>query len=36
MRASSGLAAGDVIAPRDPTAKRALGPAASGPAEAGK
>ena len=32
----SGLAAGDVIALRDPTAKRALGPAASGPAEAGK
>ncbi|HSD29219.1 MAG TPA: HlyD family efflux transporter periplasmic adaptor subunit [Vicinamibacteria bacterium] len=32
----SGLAAGDVIALRDPTAKRALGPAASGGAEAGK
>jgi hypothetical protein len=30
----SGLAAGDVIALRDPTAKRALGPAAA--AEAGK
>jgi HlyD family secretion protein len=33
----SGLAAGDVIALRDPTAKRALGPAAAaGEAEAGK
>ncbi len=32
----SGLAAGDVIALRDPTAKRALGPSASGGAEAGK
>jgi multidrug efflux pump subunit AcrA (membrane-fusion protein) len=32
----SGLAAGDVIALRDPTAKRALGPSASVGAEAGK
>ena len=32
----SGLAAGDVIALRDPTEKRALGPAASGGGEAGK
>jgi multidrug efflux pump subunit AcrA (membrane-fusion protein) len=32
----SGLVAGDVIALRDPTAKRALGPAAAGGAEAGK
>jgi multidrug efflux pump subunit AcrA (membrane-fusion protein) len=32
----SGLGAGDVIALRDPTAKRALGPAAAGGAEAGK
>ncbi|HSD66010.1 MAG TPA: HlyD family efflux transporter periplasmic adaptor subunit [Vicinamibacteria bacterium] len=32
----SGLAAGDVIALRDPTAKRALGPPAAGGAEAGK
>ncbi len=32
----SGLAAGDVIALRDPTAKRALGPSASGGAETGK
>ncbi len=32
----SGLAAGDLIALRDPTAKRALGPSASGGAEAGK
>jgi len=32
----SGLAAGDVIALRDPTAKRALGPAAAGEAETGK
>ena len=33
---SSGLAAGDVIALRDPTEKRALGPAASAAGEAGK
>ncbi len=33
---ASGLAAGDVIALRDPTAKRALGPSASGGAEAAK
>jgi len=33
---ASGLAAGDVIALRDPTAKRALGPPASGGTEAGK
>jgi len=32
----SGLAAGDVIALRDPTAKRALGPAVASGAEAGK
>jgi hypothetical protein len=32
----SGLAAGDVIALRDPTAKRALGPSATARAEAGK
>ena len=32
----SGLAGGDVIALRDPTAKRALGPSLSGGAEAGK
>jgi multidrug efflux pump subunit AcrA (membrane-fusion protein) len=32
----SGLAPGDVIALRDPTAKRALGPTASSPGEAGK
>ncbi len=33
---ASGLAAGDVIALRDPTAKRALGPSASGSGEAAK
>jgi multidrug efflux pump subunit AcrA (membrane-fusion protein) len=33
---ASGVGAGDVIALRDPTAKRALGPAAAGAAEAGK
>jgi multidrug efflux pump subunit AcrA (membrane-fusion protein) len=33
---ASGLAAGDVIALRDPTAKRALGPSASGGEEAAK
>jgi HlyD family secretion protein len=33
---ASGLAAGDVIALRDPTTKRGLGPAAAGEAEAGK
>jgi multidrug efflux pump subunit AcrA (membrane-fusion protein) len=33
---ASGVSAGDVIALRDPTAKRSLGPAASGGAEAGK
>jgi hypothetical protein len=32
----SGLAAGDVIALRDPTAKRALGAATAGGTEAGK
>jgi hypothetical protein len=32
----SGLAPGDVIALRDPTVKRALGPAAASEAEAGK
>jgi HlyD family secretion protein len=32
----SGLSAGDVIALRDPTTKRALGPAAAGEPEAGK
>jgi hypothetical protein len=33
---ASGLAAGDVIALRDPTAKRSIGPAAASAAETGK